>query len=149
VEQQILYFGIGALVTILAAGAIYIGLILPIHLRRLETLRSELELKKQLSTDRGRSTIKGQLAEQLYPLLVGCPYLPSDMRFMGMPIDYLIIDGYTEAKDDGGEIREIIFADIKQGNSQLSKHQRKIKEAVEAGRVRWETIRITSDFEVQ
>lgn len=148
-EEQVIFLALGALITVIVAFAIYAGLILPAHLRRERVLRTELETQMQLSKSRSRSTIKGQLAEQLYPLLAGCPYVPSDMKFIGMPIDYLIIKGYTDAKDSGGEIEEIIFADIKQGSSQLSKHQRKIKEAVEAGRVRWETIRITPEFEVQ
>lgn len=123
--------------------------ILPLHIRRIEKLEAEIQIKKQLSVNTSRSVIKGQLAEQLYPMLAGCKYLPSDMKFFGSPFDYIIIDGYTDAKDDSGEIREIIFADIKQGNSRLSAHQKKIKDAIEAGRVRWETIHITRDFEVQ
>jgi predicted Holliday junction resolvase-like endonuclease len=96
--------------------------------------------KKSLSTQ--RSVIKGQLAEQLYPLAVDCPYTLSDMKFIGMPIDYIIFDGYTLCKDGEGDIKEIIFADIKTGKATLSPHQRAIKDAVNAGRVRWETINL-------
>jgi predicted Holliday junction resolvase-like endonuclease len=105
-------------------------------------VRDYYEKNKTKSTDTQRAVIKGQLAEQFYPLTDRCDYLPSDMRFLGMPIDYIIFDGYTDAKDDGGQIREIIFAEIKSGSSQLSRHQRQIRDAVIAGRVRWETINV-------
>ena len=68
---------------------------------------------------------------------------PSDARFIGAPIDYLIFDGYTNVKDGkSDEEIVVVLADIKTGKAQLSRTERKIKEAVEAGRVRWETIRI-------
>ncbi len=70
-------------------------------------------------------------------------YDPSDARFIGAPIDYLIFDGYTRVKDgNSDEPIVVILADIKTGNARLSKTEKKIKEAVEAGRVRWETIRL-------
>jgi predicted Holliday junction resolvase-like endonuclease len=140
---------IGFLAATLLAWLLYFFLIRPKYERKLKTLFEELSNKQRESLSKSRSTIKGHLAEQLYPLLPNCPYITSDMRFMGMPIDYIIFKGYTEAKDNGGEIEEIIFADVKQGSSRLSSHQNKIKAAIEAGRVRWETIQISSQFEVQ
>lgn len=105
---------------------------------QIKELEGRLLSQKIKSTDTQRAVIKGQLAEQVYPLTSS--YQLSDMRFMGMPIDYIIFDGYTETKDGDGHIREIIFADVKSGKAQLSKTQRSIKDAVSEGRVRWETI---------
>jgi predicted Holliday junction resolvase-like endonuclease len=102
--------------------------------------RVEKETKRANTTQ--RAVIKGQIAEQLFPLSISCAYFPSDMKFMGMPIDYIIFDGYTDTKDGEGEIREVIFADIKTGNASLTKTQRSIKKAIEEGRVRWETIHL-------
>ncbi|MHA2041099.1 MAG: Holliday junction resolvase-like protein [Candidatus Thorarchaeota archaeon] len=36
----------------------------------------------------------------------------------------------------------MVLADIKTGDARLNRTERKIKEAVEAGRVKWETIRV-------
>lgn len=109
----------------------------------IKLLDDELERYKKSQNTAQRATIKGHLAEQLYPLLSeACPYVLSDMRFMGMPIDYIIFDGYTECKDGDGFIREIIFADVKSGQAQLSKAQRSIRDAINAGRVKWETINL-------
>lgn len=147
-QGSIVYLVAGFMIAVVLFGLVEVFLITPIHSRRVNELEGKIDALKR-GTSKGRHVIKGQLAEQLYPLLPGCQYLPSDMRFLGSPIDYLIIRGYTDAKDNGGEIEEIIFADVKQGSSQLSAHQKKIRDAVEAGRVRWETIRITPNYEVQ
>lgn len=92
-----------------------------------------------------RRTVKGQLAELMFPWiqkqLMG--YELGDMLFIGKLVDYIIVDGYNEAKDADGEIRKVIFMDIKTGNAKLSKHQEKLKQAIEAGRVEWKTITIT------
>jgi len=110
--------------------------------KEIEEMRAYYEKNKNQSSNTQRAVIKGQLAEQFYPLTDRCQYHPSDMRFMGMPIDYIIFDGYTACKDEGGHINEIIFAEIKSGSSQLSRHQREIRDAVINGRVRWETINV-------
>lgn len=145
------FFGIfvGNVMSLLFSWLIYWFFIRAAHERRIQALEKQIKVLPKQSVSQSRSTIKGQLAEQLYPILPGCKYLTSDMKFFGAPFDYIIIDGYTEAKDDNGEIREIIFADIKQGNSRLSSHQKKIRDAIEAGKVRWETIHISPTFEVQ
>lgn len=95
--------------------------------------------------DQQRRVLKGKLSEELFPLMKDCPYLPADMRFFGNPIDYVVFDGLSDAKDDGSDFRDIIFIDVKTGNARLSAHQKKIKAAVQAGRVRWETIRMNDD----
>lgn len=115
---------------------------------RLEEQRRTFEAARRTQLTQSRRVLKGKLSEELFPILAACPYLPADMRFIGAPIDYLILDGYSDAKDDGGAFREIIFADVKTGSARLSTHQRKIRDAVRAGRVRWETIRITDDGSV-
>lgn len=113
------------------------------HKEEIQARDAELERYKKSQNTAQRATIKGHLAEQMYPLLTeSCPYTLSDMRFMGMPVDYIIFDGYTDCKDGDGHIREIIFADIKSGQAQLSKTQRSIRDAISAGRVRWETINL-------
>ncbi|XWK90360.1 MAG: Holliday junction resolvase-like protein [Phormidium sp.] len=104
---------------------------------------------RQSSVTSSRSIIKGRVSEQLLPLLPGLKYHPGDMRFIGSPIDYIIIDGYDEAKENLGEIRSIILADVKTGNrAKLSSIQSKIKAAVDAGRVRWETIWIDKNLQI-
>ncbi len=111
---------------------------------------AEIRQARRQSTAQSRAVLKGQAAEQLAPLLPGFDYLPADARFLGNPIDYVIFDGYTEVKDNGadGSGLEVILVDIKQGKSELTTGQRRIAEAVAAGRVRFEVVRVYHDGSV-
>ncbi len=106
-------------------------------------LEQEGALRKDVAS-RSRSVLKGKIAEHMVPMIPEVfRYEPSDARFIGAPIDYLIFDGYTRVKDDNvDEPITVVLADIKTGNATLSRTERKIKEAVEAGRVKWETIQL-------
>jgi predicted Holliday junction resolvase-like endonuclease len=133
--------------------AVLVYLIMKIQLRhRIEMVEKEFRLTwaEQESTirkdaaDRSRFVLKGKIAEHMVPLYREVfKYDPSDARFIGAPIDYLIFDGYTAVKDmNSDEPITVILADIKTGNAKLNRTERKIKEAVEQGRVRWETIQL-------
>jgi len=74
-------------------------------------------------------------------------YLPSDAKFLGDPVDYVVFDGYTDFRDGEGDAEdiEVVLIDIKSGGARLTKGQQAIARAVQEGRVRFETIRI--DFQ--
>jgi predicted Holliday junction resolvase-like endonuclease len=107
----------------------------------------EIEKARQQSVEASRRSIKGQIAEQLAPLLPGFPYLPSDSHFIGDPVDYIVFNGYTEFKErhSSNDNFELVIIDIKQNKAHLSKGQKQIAKAIEAGKVRFETIRIFDD----
>ena len=110
--------------------------------------QKEIDKARRQSVEQSRHTIKGQIAEQLAPLLPGFPYCPSDCRFIGDPVDYVIFKGYTEHKEHQPEVSEpleIVVADIKHNQASLSKGQKEIANAIESGRVRFETLRISDD----
>lgn len=106
-------------------------------------LEQESSIRKDAAS-RSRSVLKGKIAEHMVPLIPDVfRYEPADARFIGAPIDYLIFDGFTRVKDEGlDEPITVILADVKTGNAKLSRTERKIKEAVDAGRVKWETIQL-------
>lgn len=110
----------------------------------IEQHQEEIKRARQKSVASSRATIKGQIAEQFAPLLPHYPYLPSDSKFFGDPVDYIVFDGYTDLRDGTGHPDDIdvIFIDIKSGGARLSKGQEAIKRAIEQGRVRFETVRI-------
>lgn len=113
----------------------------------------ELEHQQQLtkarksSVNTSRAVLKGKMAEQLAPLLPEFQYLPSDAKFLGDPVDYIVFDGYSDFRDGDGheEDIDVIFIDIKSGGARLSKGQQAIAEAIAQGRVRFETLRINFD----
>jgi predicted Holliday junction resolvase-like endonuclease len=112
---------------------------------RAELERWKVEVSGEIRSDavnRSRSTLKGKIAEQLAPVLPGFLFNPADARFIGSPIDYIIFDGLTEVADDKKRSIRIVFMDVKQGGSTLTRTQRVIKKAIEDKSVSWETFRI-------
>jgi len=118
---------------------------------RLEQLLREqdrnLTEARRDSVQKSRSTLKGQIAEQLAPLLPGFRYLPADARFLGDPIDYVIFSGSTDVRDNRRDASglDIVLLEVKQGASSLSPLQRAIARSVEEGRVRFEILRISGE----
>ena len=116
---------------------------------------AELELEHQQalaqaqkrSVNTSRAVHKGKMAEQLAPIMPQFEYLPSDAKFLGDPVDYVVFDGYTDLRDGEGrpEDIEIVLIDIKSGGARLTKGQVAIAQAIQAGRVRFETVRIDFD----
>ena len=60
---------------------------------------------------------------------------------MGKPIDFLIFNGM-----DKQNISEVVFVEIKTGNSQLSSNERSLRDAIEAKRVRWHEHHVNHDM---
>ena len=59
----------------------------------------------------------------------------------------MVFDGYTDFRDGEGRAEdiEVILMDIKSGGARLTKGQQAIAQAVQEGRVRFETLRIDFD----
>jgi predicted Holliday junction resolvase-like endonuclease len=92
-------------------------------------------LSRVLNVERSRrqslSTRYGLLTEQFLPLVTAYPWNPANFRFLGSPIDGIQF-----------EEGEIIVVEFKAGNSQLTKTQKRIRDLVSAGKVRFEVVRI-------
>ena len=86
---------------------------------------------------RQRAAVGGKLLEKLAPYLPEFPYDPTDLRFLGDPVDFVLFRGHSQRR-----VEEIIFIEIKSGKSRIKGAQPQIQEAVEAGRVRWQVIRV-------
>ena len=112
----------------------------------LEHKQALLDAQKR-SVNTSRAVLKGKMAEQFAPILPEFQYLPSDAKFLGDPVDYVVFDGYSNFRDGDGDAEdiEVILLDIKSGGARLSKGQQAIAQAVREGRIRFETLRI--DFE--
>lgn len=90
---------------------------------------------------RSRAVLGGQFSEQLAPYLPDFKYTPTECRFVGKPIDFIVFQGMNEKN-----IKEIIFLEVKSGDSELSSSQKQLKNAVENGRVYWDEYRIPIDL---
>ena len=94
---------------------------------RLETI-----VKTRLK--QSRAVLGGLVSEQIAPLLPDFPFDPGDCRFIGKPVDFIVFKGMNEQN-----ISEVIFLEVKSGVSKsLSQQEKRLREAIQAGRVRWE-----------
>ena len=109
----------------------------------LQVLRDkERELKDQETeiradaAKRSRAALLGSLMEQVGPLLPGFNYDVNDLRALWDPVDFVAFKGIGVDR----KVDSITFIDIKSGAARLSSVQKSIKEAVEAGRVHFDTV---------
>lgn len=97
--------------------------------------------KKKLRKDavkRSKAVINGQVTEQIAPFLPDFPANPSDARFIGKPVDFIVFSGLSENE----KIDEILFVEVKTGKSLLSEREKEVKKAIEKGNVRYVEYRI-------
>jgi predicted Holliday junction resolvase-like endonuclease len=92
---------------------------------------------RQDAIARSRAVIVGKVTEHLVPHMPVFPYNPKDARFIGSPIDLIVFDGCDE-----GQIRDVVFLEIKTGTSSLSSRQRQIRDAIEGGHVVWRILKL-------
>ena len=107
--------------------------------------KGELERAVKDSVNKSRSILRGKTTEQLVPLTEEFlkEFIPSDAKFLGSPIDYVIFSGAGSITDGEEKEIEIVFMDIKTGKARLTKVQRAIRKAVEDKRIRWKTLELT------
>ncbi|MGA3094518.1 MAG: Holliday junction resolvase-like protein [Dehalococcoidales bacterium] len=99
-----------------------------------QTLEMEREKIRKSAITQSRSVLGGKFAEQIAPYLPDFKYDPTEARFIGTPFDLIIFPGLA-----CGDPREIVIMEIKTGkNCQLSPVERKIRQIIEDGMVRYE-----------
>ncbi|MFB2539371.1 MULTISPECIES: Holliday junction resolvase-like protein [unclassified Acinetobacter] len=106
--------------------------------------QQQIQEAQKRSVNTSRAVLKGKMAEQFAPFFPEFHYLPSDAKFLGDPVDYVIFSGYHDFREgiiDADEI-EIVLLDIKSGGARLSKGQVAIQKAIQQGRVRFESLRL-------
>ena len=100
---------------------------------------ADLQDARRDATKRSRAVLGGKAGEQLGPLLPEfCNrFDPSEARFIGAPIDYVVFDGIGS-----GELLDVVLVEVKTGRSSLNHNERQVELAVEQGRVRFEVVRL-------
>jgi hypothetical protein len=93
---------------------------------------------RQIFEARSKAVNKGLIAEHLAPLLPDFPpdLKPSEMRFIGKPVDFLVFKGMDEQK-----ITELVFLEVKTGTSTLNKNEYQVRKAIERKKVSWREYR--------
>ena len=102
----------------------------------LEIWQREKERAQREAVAQSRAVLGGKFVEQLAPYLPEFRYDPTEARFIGSPIDLIVFPGLAT-----GNPQEIVIMEIKTGkNPQLTPQERKIRQLIEDGMVRWELI---------
>src|SRR5208337_2493886 len=91
---------------------------------------------KKAALRRSRSVLGGMFAEQLAPYLPNFPFSPTEAKFIGAPIDFLVFKGLDDQR-----IEEVIFVEVKSGAAHLNHNEHNLKDAIINKRVRWHEYR--------
>jgi predicted Holliday junction resolvase-like endonuclease len=91
---------------------------------------------RQDAIQRSQAVSLGKITEHFVPYLPDFAYNPKDARFLGSPVDFVVFDGLND-----GEVKGIVFVEVKTGNSALSSRERRIRDAIQANRVQWIELR--------
>ena len=110
------------------------------QIRRDRYWENEIPSIRRDAAMRSRAVLGGQFSEQLAPFLPGFPYNPNECRFIGKPIDLIVFKGMDEK-----DISEVKFVEVKSGNSQLSKTEKQLRDAIQNKRVSWEEYRVDEE----
>ncbi|HKP49922.1 MAG TPA: Holliday junction resolvase-like protein, partial [Gemmatimonadales bacterium] len=57
---------------------------------------------------------------------------------LGSPTDLIVFDGLAR-----GEVKRVVFLEVKTGGSCLTARERSVRDAIEAGEVEWLEVRLT------
>ncbi len=91
-----------------------------------------VEVERNDAVRRSRAVLGGLAAEQLAPWLPGFPWDPTELRFVGKPLDFIVFKGASR-----GEIEEVVFVEVKTGTSAPSRVEKSLRDAVRQGKVSW------------
>lgn len=92
---------------------------------------------RQDAVQRSLAVTAGKVHEQLLPYLPEFRFNPKDARFIGTPVDLIVFDGLAE-----GQVRRVVFVEVKTGSSALTGRERQVRDVIEARDVEWEELRV-------
>ncbi|OGO43607.1 MAG: Holliday junction resolvase [Chloroflexi bacterium RBG_16_60_22] len=95
----------------------------------------EMQQARKAAVTQSRAVLGGQFTEQMVPFFPDFRYDPTEVRFIGSPIDMIVFPGLAR-----GDPEEIVILEVKTGSGTLTPPQRKIRQLVEDGMVRWEEL---------
>ena len=105
---------------------------------------TEKETIRKEAIAQSRAVLGGKFVEQLVPYLPEFKYDPTEARFIGSPIDLIVFPGLA-----AGNPQEIVIMEVKTGKTgQLTPQERKIRQLIEDGMVRWELIYMPAQQEI-
>ena len=120
--------------------ALFVGVKIGMYVGKIRAERAaeaRIELERLDAVKRSRAVLGGQFSEQLSPFLPGFPGDPTEVRFVGKPVDFISFSGASR-----GTVDEVVFIEVKSGDSRQSAVERSLRNAIERGRVRYVEYRV-------
>ena len=118
---------------------LFIGYLLGKYISK-KQLQEKIPEIRQDAIKQSRAVLSGQFSEQIAPYLPDFPYKPTEARFIGKPIDFVVFKGMDEKK-----IGEVVFVEVKSSKSQLSKVEKTLKSAIENKKVSWHEYKVPEE----
>jgi len=103
--------------------------------------------QREDARESSRHSLKGKIGEQMSPLFPEfySKYQPSDARFLGSPIDYIIFKHMSEynKKTKAEDVPiDVVLVEVKSGrNTKLTEKEEAVRNAVIEGRVSFDVIK--------
>lgn len=97
--------------------------------------------ERRASLAASRAVIGGHFSEQLAPYLPGFPFDPTEARFIGKPVDFIVFRGLSE-----GRVTGIAFVEVKSGKSRLNANEISVRDAVQNKQIEFVEYRVPSDL---
>jgi len=105
--------------------------------------QEETEQARKSAVQQSRAVLGGKFTEQMVPYFPDFKYDPTEVRFIGSPVDMIVFPGLA-----AGNPEEIVILEVKTGqNVHLTPQQVKIRQLIEEGMVRWDEIHRTEEGE--
>lgn len=111
------------------------------HINREQYWLEQLPIYRKDAITKSRAVIGGQFSEQLAPYLPNFEFNPTECKFLGKPIDFIVFKGMDEKN-----INEVIFVEVKSGKSKLNGHEKNLKNTIEKKKVRWVEYRVPEEL---
>ena len=93
-----------------------------------KTLKDE----RSKSVKKSKSVIMWELYEKILPFLPDFPFKPRDMVFVWKAVDYIIFDWLDE-----WNLKQIIFLELKSGNSNLNKNEKMVRDTIKSWKINY------------
>ena len=103
-------------------------------------LKEKIPEIREEAIKQSRAVLSGQFSEQIAPYLPDFPYKPTEARFIGKPIDFVVFKGMDEKKID-----EVVFVEVKSGQSSLSRVEKTLKSSIQNKNVSWHEYKVPEE----
>ena len=119
------------LIFILFFLVLFIGFLIGRYVARKQHEEKIPEIK-ETAIKQSRAVLSGQFSEQIAPYMPDFPYKPTEARFIGKPVDFIVFKGMDEKK-----IEEVVFVEVKTGQSKLNEVEKSLKSTIQDKKVDW------------